>query len=213
MLSSHNLTSGKLNWEGSLVVIITSSELWFFRSLALGKFPGYRPNLFKQRNLVSQSTVLFTSSFTRLPVSCPLPSPPLTGHGVLQILPPLPKRGVSHHVDNAASQAAQDVVHSREGAAGAGQRVPHVSVVEARGLCSREPRTAWASRGQGYKKEKNRTELTFINYKMPGTLLCTLHALFHLLFYKNPWSTSLISIYKWRHQGPELFEQFTHDQE
>lgn len=130
---------------------------------------------------------LFTSSFLRLQVSCPLPSGTLTGHFVTQILPPLPKRGVSHHVDNVASQAAQDAVNSGEGAAGAGQRVPHFLVVEARGFCSREPRMAWGPCGQGYRKGENRTALTFINYKMPGALLCSLHTLYYFIYSdKNP---------------------------
>lgn len=64
---------------------------------------------------------LFTSSYMGLQVSSPLPSQPLTGDLVSQILPPLPKRGVPDHVDDVASQAAQDAVSSGEGAAGAGQ--------------------------------------------------------------------------------------------
>lgn len=53
--------------------------------------------------------------------SSPLLSGPLTGHGVTQILPPLPKCGVPHHVDHMTSQAVQDAVNRGEGAAGAGQ--------------------------------------------------------------------------------------------
>lgn len=50
-----------------------------------------------------------------------LTTPLLTGHFVTQIFPPLPECGVPHHVDDVASQAAQDAIDSGEGLVGAGQ--------------------------------------------------------------------------------------------
>ena len=85
-------------------------------------------------------------------------------------------------MDKVASQAAQDAVNRGKGAAGAGQCVPHISIVEARGLCSREPRRAGGLWGQAYRIGKTRTELTFISYKMPGALSCALHILYYFIY-------------------------------
>lgn len=133
------------------MAVTAASQPGFLHSFAFQKVTPCPPP--HQAGLDPSKPLLLTSPF--LGLHCLThPSWSLTGHGVTQILPPLAQRGVPHHVDDAASQAAHDAAHRGEGAAGAGQGVPHVSMVEARGLWGQEARAAWELWGQGYGKGK-----------------------------------------------------------